>query len=387
MRRSPRMAAVLAIVTALTTAAWGVDKEAPTQVRPVAQPQALAQAALKAGETSMNVACQKDPQFHYDLYVPKGYKSDEPTPLVFVFSPRGRVPLDLYRAAADKLGWLVCGSVESQNGLPWPEYGRIFSALLSEMKSRATVHPHRVYCSGMSGGSRVAMEMLRERPDIVTGVIGMAAAFGQDGQTAKVADGAAYVGIVGAQDYNYSEFVALAEQYFQQKVPYKIIEWKGPHDWAPAALIGQAMEWLDAQYYIRSPHLTEAEKPRRPKIVAEFLKQTAALGPTMEAYETYESLAGDFKAEADKNLSKQVADALAKMKPKLAAELEAREAFRAAARESSGPLRDEKSIIALMQRMKDLATKHASTFYGKRAETFAGALEFRLQMCRQYWQR
>jgi len=335
---------------------------------------------FRPGGLYRNVACRAAPQYHYDLHVPKGYRRGRPTPVLFVFSPRGRVPMQLFQAAADKLGWLVCGSVESQNGMQWSQYEAIFTALLAEMKSRFTVHPRRAYLTGMSGGSRVAFEIFGKHGDIAAGVIGMAA--GRSGRGTPKVPGGAVAGLVGRGDYNYFEFVDANEHLADHGVLFKFGDWDGGHTWAPPALIGRAMEWLEFQYFIRSPHLSEKEKQRRPRAIESFLKQIAALGPTMEAYETYEALAKDL--EDDKNQLQRVTSAMEKLKPQLAPELAARQAFRAAYKQFNINRMSEKALIDLQRRMRQVATEHSVTVYGKRADALAKSLDQTLAMVRRH---
>jgi len=334
---------------------------------------------FQPGGLYRNVACQAAPQYHYDLHVPKGYRRGQPTPVLFVFSPRGRVPMQLFQAAADKLGWLVCGSVESQNGMPWPQYEAIFTALLEEMKSRFTVHPRRAYLTGMSGGSRVAVEMFGKHGDIAAGVIGMAA--GRSGRGTPKVPGGAVLGLIGRGDYNYFEFVDANEHLADHGVLFKFVDWDGGHTWAPPLLIGRAMEWLEFQYFIRSPHLTEKEKQRRPRAIESFLKKTIALGPTLEAYETYEALSHDLKD--DEKWLKRMTSAMEKLKPQLAPELAAREVFRAAYKQFNINRMTEKALTDLQRQMQQVAAEHSATVYGKRADALAKSLDHTLAMVRR----
>ena len=368
MNTRRQVAAACALTLALTAGtlwAQSLDKDTSPRFQP--------------GGLYTNIACRAAPQYHYDLHVPKGYRRGRPTPVLFVFSPRGRVPMQLFQAAADKLGWLVCGSVESQNGMPWPQYEAIFTALLEEMKSRFTVHPRRAYLTGMSGGSRVAFEMFGKHGDIAAGVIGMAA--GRSGRETPKAPGGAVAGLVGRGDYNYFEFVDANEHLVDHDVAFKFVDWDGGHTWAPPALIGRAMQWLHFQYFIRSPHLSEKEKQGRPREIELFLKQITALGPTMEAYETYEALSHDLKD--DEKWLKRVTSAMENLKPQLVSELAAREAFRAAYKEFNINRMTEKALIDLQRRMRQVATEHSAAVYGKRADALAKSLDQTLAMVRR----
>ncbi|MBN2583515.1 MAG: hypothetical protein JXL80_10635 [Planctomycetes bacterium] len=344
--------------------------------------QAAAEDKVRSWQPSksyQNVSCAAASQYHYDLYVPRGFRPEQPTPVLFVFSPRGRVPMQLFEAAADRLSWVVCGSVESQNGLPWPQYEAIFAALHKEMKAHMTVHPHRLYFTGMSGGSRVAFEMFRAHADAAAGVIGMAA--GRSGSGTPKVPGGAVIGLVGRSDFNYFEFIELNEHLADQGMVFRFVDWDGPHTWAPAQLIAEAMDWLDTQYFVRSPHLTDQEKQRRDSVVDALVAKTKSQGATVEAFEAWESLARDLTDDGDRR--DRVAAQIEKIKPQLADELAAREVFREAYKPFNINRTNEAGLVALQQRMRQVAADHGETVYGKRADALARSLDATLAMVRQ----
>ena len=356
------------LLSCLTVLAVG----AALAVGPTTQPKVP---ALALGRVHKNIACTRDANNHCNIYVPRGYKAGEPTPVLYVFSPGGNAPVELYSPAADKLGWLVCGSVESRNGQDWAFYLGAFDAMRAEMAARFSPHPHRAYFSGMSGGSRVAVELFCREPNSAAGLLAMAA--GRGAPRMEKVPGGACVGIAGRSDYNYSELASLGDKCAAQDMASLFLDFDGQHGWAPKELVAQAMEWLDAEYFLRSPHLSEAEKAKRPGIIAERLKKVAQMGQTMEAYEACESLHRDLKA--DEEPLKKVGDLAAALKPKLAAELDARAAFREAFAAAGKKTTSYQQTVALQAAVKEMAPKHAGTLYGRRAGFLATTLDERLK--------
>jgi len=228
---------------------------------------------------------------------------------------------------------------------------------------RFALHPHRVYYSGMSGGSRVAIEMFCNHPDSAAGVIAMAA--GPARPALPKVRGAACVGIAGRQDFNYAELVGLADKAAAADIAYLFMDFEGQHGWAPKELISQAMDWLEAQYFIRSPHLTTAEEAKRAGVIADQIRRTALAGTTITAYEACESLHRDLSEDPEP--LKSVDRMMAFMKPRLARELEAREALRAAFTDARSKPAASESRVALQTRAKDVAAKYPNTVYGARA--------------------
>src|SRR3954463_10011005 len=75
---------------------------------------------LPLGEIVPAVKCTADPQQSYALYLPSHYSRSRTWPVIFAFEPaaRGRLPLEHYREAAEKYGYILAASNNSHNG-PW----------------------------------------------------------------------------------------------------------------------------------------------------------------------------------------------------------------------------------------------------------------------------
>ena len=71
----------------------------------------VAGADLTAGEIIDQVTCTADPSQSYALFVPRDYTPTRLWPVIFAFDPggRGRVPVERYRAAAERFGYIVVG--------------------------------------------------------------------------------------------------------------------------------------------------------------------------------------------------------------------------------------------------------------------------------------
>ncbi|MBI5817505.1 MAG: hypothetical protein HZA88_00805 [Verrucomicrobia bacterium] len=332
--------------------------------------------SLVRGLVHMNIPCRSGKEFHCNIFVPKGCRADVPTPVLYVFAPGGDAPVDLYRAAADRLGWLVCGSVESRNGQEMDYYEKVLAAMQGEMNAQFTLHPHRVYYSGMSGGSRVALELFCNHRDSAAGVIAMAAGPARAGLT-KVPGGAC-VGIAGRHDFNYAELAMLAEKSAAADIAYLFMDFEGQHGWAPKGLVAQAMEWLEVQYFIRSPHLTVAEETKRAGIIADQIRRISLMGATMAAYEACECLQCDLSE--DPAPLNNVERMMAYMKPMLARELGAREALRQAFAAVRGHRTSYQMEQALQTQIRELAQKHPNTVYGARAGILVETIGKNLKM-------
>jgi len=330
---------------------------------------------FRSGKVYDNERCRAAPQYHYNLYVPSGYKSGTPTPVLFVFSPTGNAGVELFRPGAESLGWLVCASIESRNGQKWSFYKDLCEALRQEMAENFTVHPRRKYYSGMSGGCRVSYEMLWRYSRDGAGVIGMAAAMGR--LNVPSVPGIACVGIVGRRDFNYWEVLELKHKFDRQKMAFRLIEWNGSHTWAPENLVTDAMEWLEYQHYLRSPHLNDDERARRPQALAGYLKYIASMKTGLDAYESCEDLLEVL--EADDPVRARVSEMLEAARPKLSGELKARE--QVVGMILVGIKKGGADYLGqpILKRADQLAIRYAGTVYGQRSAAFAKSLSGKLK--------
>src|SRR5215510_2236266 len=65
---------------------------------------------LKAGQVIERVICKNSPEQTYALYLPSNYSSSRTWPLLAAFDPgaRGKVPVERFKEAAERYGYIVC---------------------------------------------------------------------------------------------------------------------------------------------------------------------------------------------------------------------------------------------------------------------------------------
>src|SRR2546423_11622446 len=67
---------------------------------------------IAPGKVAPKVACEKDATQTYALYLPSTYTPKSQWPVLYAFDPsaRGLVPVERFREAAEKYGFIVAGS-------------------------------------------------------------------------------------------------------------------------------------------------------------------------------------------------------------------------------------------------------------------------------------
>ena len=75
---------------------------------------------LPRGTVVDKVACQANPAESYALFLPSNYSADKKWPILYAFDPgaRGKIPVTLFKDAAEQYGYIVVGSNNSRNSEP-----------------------------------------------------------------------------------------------------------------------------------------------------------------------------------------------------------------------------------------------------------------------------
>ncbi len=191
----------------------------------------------------------KDTDESYAIYLPSDYSSKKAWPIIYIFDPlaRGSFAVKMFQSAAEKHGYIIVCSNNSQNG-SWDRIFKAADALFLDTFEKLYLDPSRVYTAGFSGGARaaVATAVLTGK---VEGVIGCGAGF----PTAKdyqpsAKDDFVYLGIVGNKDMNYSEHHDVAQYLDEIQLKNDLIIFEGIHQWPTEDVFEEALAWLTIKY-------------------------------------------------------------------------------------------------------------------------------------------
>jgi len=261
---------------------------------------ALAAAASAApedlpGRIWPNIACSADPAQTYALYVPATYTRAQRWPVIFCFDPgaRGRVPVERLHDAAERFGVIVVGSNTSRNG-PWADNLTAMQAMVRDVEAHLAIDTGRVYAAGLSGGARVAAQM--GLLGMAKGVIGCSAGF--PAMTGGIPRDVrfAFFGTAGSEDFNHRELQQLDEDLAERRAVHRIVFFAGGHEWAPPALLAEAVEWLELQA------MHTGARPRDAVLIAQMLQRRMAAVealPPGPAWRELEAIAAEFAGLTD----------------------------------------------------------------------------------------
>jgi predicted esterase len=256
------------------------------------------------------VACKQDATQLYALYVPTNYTADKKWPVIFCFDPgaRGRAPVERLQAAAEKYGYIVAGSLNSRNG-PWAANAAAIQAVVHDVESHLSIDVKRIYAAGLSGGARVATQIALG--GLAKGVIACSAGFpsSEEGIPGRVPF--VFFGTAGTEDFNRGELLRLDTELESRKATHRIVIFKGGHEWASAALLTEAVEWLELQAM-----RTGTREKNETWIREQWQARQAALPatPGLERWRGAKALAADFKGLVDTGAVEKEAKELASLR-------------------------------------------------------------------------
>jgi len=199
--------------------------------------------APQTGVVLPHEACPRQPDQSYALYLPSKYSAAERWPIIYLFDPlaRGNIPIEFMKDAAERYGFILAGSNNSQNGPFQPEL-EAAQAMLDDTHMRFAIDDGRVYFSGFSGGARLAAR-IAILCKCAAGVMLNGAGFPSGERPTRDSVFAVFAS-VGEADYNYPEVTRLDRSLDALGFPHALRYFDGPHRWAPAPVMDDALAWF-----------------------------------------------------------------------------------------------------------------------------------------------
>ena len=255
--------------------------------------------SIPRGEIVERIEALSDSSQSYALYLPSNYTPDRKWPVLYAFDPgaRGRVPVERFREAAEKYGWIVVGSNNSRNG-PWNVVVNAWNAMQKDTHERLAIDDERVYATGFSGGARAAVN-IAAACKCLAGVIASGAGFPPD-LAPSSAMHFVFFGVVGVDDFNYPELKNLQEPLTKAGIIHRVQTFEGRHEWPPVSVATAAVEWMELQA------IKAGKRPRDNGFINAMWQQLLNEARTFEeskkyyeAYQLYFDLAESFKGLRD----------------------------------------------------------------------------------------
>jgi tetratricopeptide (TPR) repeat protein len=263
-----------------------------------------------SGTLIERVTCADDSEQSYALYLPANYTADRAWPIVYCFDPgaRGHRPVEKFQQAAELYGYIIVGSNNSRNS-PRVNLATAANPMLRDTHQRFRIDDRRLYAAGLSGGARVACSVALAAH--FAGVIACSGSFADGGVPPQVA--LAFFGSAGREDFNYQEMKRVAATLAAQHTPQRLVIFAGGHEWLPAPVAAEALEWLELQAMRLG--LRRRDDALTGRLLQKRLQAVGALKNEGEAYLGWLAIVSDFDSLADTAEPAAKAAALKDSKP------------------------------------------------------------------------
>jgi predicted esterase len=274
-------------------------------------------APLPRGEVVLKIVCAADPTVSYALYLPKVYTAERKWPVIYVFDsrgiPMGREMIELFRAGAERYGWVVASANESTTLGAMDANIQRMRAMWVDTHARLALDDRRVYGYGFSGLSRTVVTLALAAPGTFHGIIGAQGGFPGARPPAAKEQALPFFGTVGDRDFNYYELLELDARLEELGVPHRIEVFDGSHEWPPEELVTLGMGWLELLAMRdgrRAPDAALVE----PLWSADLAKarEHEVAGRLWAAWRAYKALAADYRGLRDTADPERKAAALGK---------------------------------------------------------------------------
>ncbi len=231
---------------ALRLALAGVIAIAPTVQAPAQQSAETPDQTVQPGEVADNIQSEHNPEQSFAVYLPSAYTPERSWPALFLMDPRGRarVPLELFRPAAERLGYVLVSSYNTSSDVSEDVNSPALEAMLTDSTRLYALDNRRFYLGGFSGTARSAWEFAEQLESFVAGIVGFGG--GLPG-TFVLPDEApyGYYGAAGTTDFNYDEMRALDRRLDSGGIAHRFEYFVGGHSWGPEEVCSRALEWME----------------------------------------------------------------------------------------------------------------------------------------------
>jgi dienelactone hydrolase len=214
-------------------------------IAPLGLPASHVQTDIPKGQVIEKVVCAGNPTQSYALYLPSNYDAKRKWPILYAFDPgaRGKIPVERFKEAAEKFGWIIAGSNNSRNSTLQSSIDA-WSAMTRDTTERFSIDEPRGYAAGFSGGARIAILIATRCNNCLAGVIASGAGFPGGIEPATTMHFALFAA-AGTEDFNFAEVKLLEESLVRAKMAYQIETFPGRHEWLPSSVAIDAVGWME----------------------------------------------------------------------------------------------------------------------------------------------
>lgn len=209
----------------------------------VAAPAVFAQElTLSKGKLQDSLVVNDSISESFALYLPKNFELTKKWPVIFVFDmqSRGKRAASMLISSAENEGYVVAASNSINNKLTITSNVRVASRMMNRVAEIIPVHTKRIYAAGFSGGARFA-SLLPTFISSISGVLSCGAAINNI-EVLNPKKPFHFIGVVGVEDYNYSEMLTTEKVLNKMKFPNQLFAFQGGSKWPSQKYITMALQ-------------------------------------------------------------------------------------------------------------------------------------------------
>ncbi len=218
------------------------DAPTETQVEKTVEPTETSSTSLHllVGKTD-KIVCKAEPSQSYAIYLPTSYTKNKTYPVLFFFDPHanGNLPLEKYKAVAERYGFILAGSNNSKNGLNKVQLKNIIMPFFSDVLSTVSADTSHIFAAGFSGGAKVA-QLAAYNTRYISGVISCSGALGRNMKITVP-----FAGIAGKSDMNLLDMILKDNQSKDSTAGHTLINFDGTHEWPPEQTFEEGLLFLE----------------------------------------------------------------------------------------------------------------------------------------------
>ena len=212
---------------------------------------------IPKGRVVERVVCAGNQSQSYALFLPAAYSPQHAWPILYCLDPaaRGSLPVERFREAAARAGFIVAGSNNSRNGAT--DLAReAIQWLWTDTHERLAINDSRTYVAGFSGGARLALAWAANGR--IAGVIACGAGFTASGIPKEVPF--RIYATAGVDDFNFDEVYAMSSELSRRGLPQRFAQFGGGHDWLPENLATESLDFLSGRLAAAPPPPESSEQ-------------------------------------------------------------------------------------------------------------------------------
>lgn len=199
------------------------------------------QYTLKKGVVIDSIAVNDSIPESFSLFLPTSFETDRNWPVIFIFDMegKGRQAIRMNMGAAEDQGYILVASNNVSDTLSTSQNILVTGRMFNTVVKLLPISKNRTYTSGLGNGAQFA-SVLPFFVKQISGVISCGAAY-TNLEALNPKQPFHWIGIVGKEDYAYTEMLATKSMLDKFKLPNNLIVLEGERAWPDPKYLKKAM--------------------------------------------------------------------------------------------------------------------------------------------------